>query len=73
LSPLALNILEEQPLIDAEYYPGDLLQSVLTVDPAYREEHQDEWLAVHGIVDGFLSAVDDLSEPIERFRGLTQP
>jgi hypothetical protein len=46
---------------------------VLTVDPAYREEHQDEWLAVHGIVDGFLSAVDDLIEPIERFRGLTQP
>src|SRR5215472_7765354 len=48
LVPLALDILDTHPLIDAEYYPGDLLSSVLKVDAAYWEEHQSEWIDAHG-------------------------
>jgi len=36
-------------------------------------DHQAEWLRMHDVIDRLLSDVDDLSEAIERFRGLTQP
>jgi hypothetical protein len=73
LVPRALEVLEENPLVDGDRYRGDLIRSVLAVDPAYWEEHQDDWLAMHVIIDGILEAVGELGEPIERFRGLTQP
>jgi hypothetical protein len=73
LVPGALEVLEENPLVDGGHYRGELIRSVLAVDPAYWEEHQDDWLAMHVIIDGILEAVGGLGEPIERFRGLTQP
>jgi hypothetical protein len=73
LVPLALRILDGHPLIEAEYYPGDLMRNVLVIDPAYWEGHQAEWLRLWNIVDGLLSAVDELGEPIDRLRSLTQP
>lgn len=35
LAPLALEILTADPLVDAEYYSGDLLSAMLRSDPAF--------------------------------------
>jgi len=42
LLPLALDILEREPFADAEYYPGDLLESVLGMQDEWWERHA-EW------------------------------
>jgi hypothetical protein len=67
LVPRALAVLAENPLIDGDRYRDDLIRSILAVDPAYWEEHQDDWIAMHEIIDGILEAVGELSEPIERW------
>jgi hypothetical protein len=40
--PLALARLEENPLAEGDFYPGDLLVAVLRVPPAYWQSHPDE-------------------------------
>ena len=35
LVPMALEVLEHDPLAEGDYYPGDLLHNVLTVEPAF--------------------------------------
>jgi hypothetical protein len=73
LVPQAITVLENNPLAAGDFYPGDLLQAVLRIDGEYWQQHQDQLLGVHGVVDALVSAVDDLAEPIESFRRLTQP
>ena len=43
LVPLALEHLSEDPLVAGDYYRGDLLKSVLTVEPKFWDEHPDLW------------------------------
>jgi hypothetical protein len=33
--PLALEHLEENPLVEGDYFPGDLLLKVLTISPEF--------------------------------------
>jgi len=40
LIPLALDILNDNPLAEGDYYPGDLLKSVLTVDGEFWQANQ---------------------------------
>jgi hypothetical protein len=40
--PLALARLEQDPLAEGDFYPGDLLAAVLRVPQAYRRSHPDE-------------------------------
>ena len=42
LVPRALEILEREPLLDAEFYPGDLLGAVLKIEGEFWSEHP-EW------------------------------
>ena len=35
LIPIALDALEREPLAEGDFYPGDLLNSVLRVEPAF--------------------------------------
>jgi hypothetical protein len=42
LVPLALARLEENPLAEGDFYPGDLLVAVLRVPPPYWQSHPDE-------------------------------
>ena len=72
LVPQAVAVLEGNPLAQGDFYPGDLLQAVLRVDPSYWQAHQDQWPQVHAVVDELLSAVDELREPIDTFRRLTE-
>ena len=46
--PLALEILREEPLAEGDFYPGDLLMSVLRVNSSYWSRRQDEHQVSHG-------------------------
>jgi hypothetical protein len=41
LVPLALERLQEDPLAEGDYYPGDLLHNVLSVEPLFWKSHPD--------------------------------
>jgi hypothetical protein len=41
LLPLALDRLEDDPFAEGDFYPGDLLMSVLGVSLAFWEQHPD--------------------------------
>lgn len=43
LIPLALHVLEREPLLDSEYYEGDLLASLVQIEPRFFQAHTD-WL-----------------------------
>jgi hypothetical protein len=43
LVPLALERLDLNPLLEASFYEGDLLKSVLMVKPEFWNEHPDLW------------------------------
>lgn len=43
LVPLALERLSEDSLVAGDYYRGDLLKSVLTVEPKFWDKHPDLW------------------------------
>jgi hypothetical protein len=49
--PLALSRLEENPLAEGDFYPGDLLVSVLRVPQAYWRSHPAESARVRTIAD----------------------
>ena len=39
LVPIALEILEENPLVKGDYYSGDLLEAVMNISNEFWEEH----------------------------------
>jgi hypothetical protein len=71
LVPIAIELLEENPLIEAGYYPGDLLEAVLGVDEQYWRSNRDQWDAVREIVDSFRFTELKLSDPLREFQALT--
>lgn len=42
LVPLALDVLEQDPLAEGDFYPGDLLRNVCRVPDSYWAEHPDQ-------------------------------
>ena len=68
LVPLALRKLEENPLIEADYYPGDLLNAVLTVDSTFWRGHDELASELDGILREVEQALELLQEPIAQFR-----
>ncbi len=49
LVPIALEFLEVDPLVEGDYFPGDLLKNVLAVKDAYWHEHVEQKLALERI------------------------
>jgi hypothetical protein len=41
LVPLALEHVRKNPLVEGDFYPGDLLKNMLTADPVFWREHPD--------------------------------
>jgi len=75
LVPLALEILNADPLIDAGYYTGDLLCAVVDVPEAYWTRQVDMAEGLHRIVDQvreLLRSMDESSARIVR-ETLTAP
>lgn len=71
LVPLALDVLEREPLAQGDFYPGDLLTNVLKLDEVlWRTE--PEWLRRIQRVLSSLSGPDEVvSEAVAGFRQRT--
>ena len=67
LVPVAIELLEENPLLDSGYFPGDLLEAVLSVDKQYWRANRKQWEAVRDIVDALRFAELKLSDPLREF------
>ena len=76
LIPLAIEILVENPLISGDYYEGDLLKAVLSVDRKFWLENAELWSAVYDIA-GEVEVIHETIETtifpsIEDFRKIYQ-
>ena len=49
--PRALEVLHEHPLIEAQFFPGDLLKTLLEVPADYWSEDQASWSNLHSVLD----------------------
>jgi CDI immunity proteins len=58
LVPLALDVLQRDPLAEGDYYPGDLLVALLGVSAGYWIRHPDQ----ADRLDGVLAAVTALGD-----------
>jgi hypothetical protein len=69
LIPRTLEILEREPLIDAEYFPGDLLASVIECADWLRSQPElvRRVVAVSRRAVTCLDATEELRERLERF------
>jgi hypothetical protein len=68
LVPIAIDILEQNPLAEGAYYPGDLLYAVLRVDVAYWRGNREQWERMDEIVESFTFAQARLGEALQAFR-----
>jgi hypothetical protein len=62
LVPLAITRLNEQPLAEGSYFPGDLLCNVLRVEPNYWKQYPKQRQQVTEISDHAVRALDHLDE-----------
>lgn len=69
LIPIALERLECEPLLEGDYYPGDLLVAVLRVKSEYWNGHPAELQAAERIVASINSCKPHIAEHIRDFRG----
>jgi hypothetical protein len=75
LVPVALTHLEQNPLAEGDFYPGDLLTAVLKVPQAYWHQHPDQRQRASAVITA-VEALGDLDAPhniiwqqINKFRG----
>ena len=59
LIPLSLDILKDDLFVEGDFYPGDLLQSVLKVSVSFWKEHKELWSNVHVLIK---DRVEEISE-----------
>ena len=71
LIPMAVGLLEENPFVEGDYYPGDLLSMVMQVEASFWRTHQDLYWSVSAIVAGLPSVMSDLTNAIHRFEALS--
>ncbi len=50
LVPIALEKLQDNLFVEADYYEGDLLSALLSIDVAFWLEHQDHWNLLNQLV-----------------------
>lgn len=67
LVPLALEILDANPLARGDFYPGDLLCSVLGLDSQVWKQHPDWAERLKCIVSGIENAPRDIRKAREKF------
>ena len=68
---MAVELLEENPFVEGDYYPGDLLSVVMQVEAGFWRTHQDLYWSVSAIVAGLPSLMSKLIDEINRFEALS--
>jgi hypothetical protein len=71
--PLALRHLRDDPLLEAAFYPGDLLSAVLAVPSEFWSARPDLLATARAVVDGITEPGDDLGRDIAAFRRRSGP
>ena len=64
LVPIAIDILEENPLAGGNFYPGDLLGVVLNVDREFWGKNQDLWWRVDLVIHDVMSIKETIEDVI---------
>lgn len=68
LLPLTLDHLARDPLLEGDYYPGDVLASVLRVPADYWTSHGEQLEALNRIITRVDQLSEVLASKIEEFR-----
>ena len=72
LIPLVVVRLEEKPLAEGDFYPGDLLAAVLRADDSFWDSHPDSFQRIRQIVrrakESLLSLDETNFHPIRGIR-----
>ena len=68
LLPLAIEQLRVDPLVDASYYPGDLLCAILGAGREFWQRHAEQRASVEEIVAGLADMPEVVTEALCRFR-----
>jgi hypothetical protein len=67
LVPLALQDLRKDPLAEGDFYPGDLLKSMLTADSTFWRDHPEWRDEVREIATGTLTRLHSLRPVDEHY------
>jgi len=65
--PHAIEILDENPLIEAQSYPGDLLKAMLALPVDYWAEDQSSWLMTHSVLKKLDRTLAEIAEARAQF------
>ncbi|MFN0007128.1 MAG: contact-dependent growth inhibition system immunity protein [Planctomycetota bacterium] len=68
LVPLALDVLEENPMAEGDFYPGDLLGSVLRADPEFWRRNADWRSRLERIVSGMSEIPEEIAGYLTEWR-----
>lgn len=70
LVPLAIQVLKSAPLVEGDYFPGDLLKSVLRLDQAFWREEPDLYAHIQAIINNLRVVPSEIAEEATHFRHL---
>lgn len=67
IMPRALYELSKNPLVDASYYQGDLLNACLGVDSEFWMKHEGLWYDLNTIFEALRETMKDIEKQSESF------
>src|SRR5262249_20709179 len=73
LVPLALERLAHNPMVQGDYYPGDLLVSVLNVPREFWRETPDMYYDLRAILDGLTPTLEAIRREVASFEQRIPP
>ena len=68
--PITIDKLTENPFVEGDFHYGDLLWSVLNVEPSFWKLHPQMYQAVLETVSGLPSILEEIIESIKKFEEL---
>jgi hypothetical protein len=68
LIPLALDVLDREPLAEGGFYPGDLLRSCLAVEPAFWDAAPALCSRLRRIIAELSAVPRELVQPVASFK-----
>ena len=73
LHPVAIELIKKNVLVEGDYYPGDLLQSLLDINCDFWQSNKDSWRILKNIIDQKIETInrslvitDEIKESILR-------
>ncbi len=69
LIPLAVEVLEAEPLAEGDFYPGDLLAAVLRVGPDFWVGEPEWYQRIRSVLSRIPAVPKELNEAVAAFHG----